>query len=70
MIQKKPEGLTKPFLIQIDAAADSAVETERKVRGLKSRAETIRALVSEGLYRAAARRKAGKPVEIGAGHDK
>jgi hypothetical protein len=68
MIKAKPTpgaSLTRPFLIQVSPSQDAAIEAERRIRGLKSRTATIRALVDEALHRAAIRRKAGKPVEIG-----
>lgn len=67
MITKKPKNgqqFTKPFLIQISEDADAAVEGERKARGLKSRAETIRLLVGEALHRAKVRRSKGQKVEV------
>lgn len=64
VIQPKPISLTKPFLIQISVEHDAAIEVERKLRGLKSRVETVRALLGEGLYRATVRRRTGKKVEI------
>jgi hypothetical protein len=68
MIKAKPKpdaSFTRPFLIQVSSDQDKAIEAERRIRGLKSRSATIRALVDEALHRAAVRRKAGKTVEIG-----
>lgn len=61
---KAPNSLTKPFLIQLDEGTDEAVEGERRLRGLKSRSETIRVLLAEGLHRAKVRRGKGQPVEL------
>ncbi len=39
----------KPFLLQLDIGMEARVEKSRIARGLKSRAETIRALIAEAL---------------------
>lgn len=41
------EGLAPPFLTQVDYDTLVWLEEQRKVRGLRSRSETIRAVLSE-----------------------
>ncbi len=46
---KEMGSLGKPFLIQLNADVEKAVEETRILWGLKSRAEVIRLLVGKGL---------------------
>lgn len=61
---KEPDALGRPFLQQLMRSSEDRVEGERKVRGLKSRAETVRQLVDEGLFRANRLRGQGKSIDL------
>ena len=55
----------KPTSFTADDALMERVDAEMGVRKLHNRSEALRALISEGLHRAAVRRKKGLSVEVG-----
>ena len=65
MIKQKEVAKLTPTSFTADEGLLKRIDEEAWTRKIRSRSLMIRALVAEGLYRAAARRKAGKSVEIG-----
>lgn len=64
MAYSSAEPLSRPFLVQVPESVMAKLEEERRLRGYRSRGETIRALLLEGLRRAEVRRGKGQPVEV------
>ena len=65
MIKRKSEqAKVPPISISVGANLLKQIDDEMWLRKVRNRSEMIRTLVGEGLWRAAARRKAGKPVEV------
>lgn len=66
MIKKKLEpDKTPPVSISFGADRLKLIDDEMWLRKVRNRSEMVRTLVDEALWRAATRRRSGKPVEVG-----